>query len=193
VKDEQEYYSEAYWYNNPTEHADVDNYGENYYAYKIYQNVILKISDIPTEGYIILLGTNRCVSFDLLCRHFGADRCIGFDVHNPTNHPCVTIKDCNLLSPLDDIPIAFCHNDLGSFPTTPKLKIHGQEWATSNIIKGGYFLGRNNLNCAKFKSEEFMTKHGFVNYHFADMQNKYDMSTLDSQCVEGHMLSQKIK
>ena len=70
MKNEQEYYSEAYWYNNPTKHADVDNYGENYYAYKIYQNVILKIPDIPDEGYIVLLGTNLCVSFDLLCRHF---------------------------------------------------------------------------------------------------------------------------
>tara|TARA_R100000008_G_scaffold86872_1_gene82240 strand:+ start:2943 stop:3521 length:579 start_codon:yes stop_codon:yes gene_type:complete len=192
MEDEKKYYNEEYWYDNPSEHADVDNYGENYYAYKIYKNIILNISDIPNDGYIVLLGTNRCVSFNLLCEFFGKERCVGFDISNPTNHSRVTIKDCNLLSPLDDIPIAFCHNDLGSFPTTPQLKIRGQKWAARNIIKGGYFLGRNNLNCAKFKSEEFMREAGFTNYHFVDLKNKYNMDDLDFKCIEGHMLSQKI-
>ena len=140
---EADYYNKEYWYDNPEEHSDVDNYGENYYAYQIYEKMILNL-DIPEEGYIVLMGTNRCVSFDLLCNYFGNDRCIGFDIHNPENHPRVVVKDCMTLSEVDDLPIAFCHNDLGSFPTTPELKIYGQKWAARNIIKGGYFLGRNN-------------------------------------------------
>tara|TARA_R100000152_G_C6732743_1_gene157214 strand:- start:8 stop:583 length:576 start_codon:yes stop_codon:yes gene_type:complete len=189
---EEKYYDVDYWYNNPEEHADVSNYNKDYYAYKIYENVILKLKDVPDEGYIVLLGTNRCVSFNLLCEHFGYERCIGYDIHNPTNHPRVKIKDCNLLSDMDNIPIAFCHNDLGSFPTTPKLKAHGQEWAAKNFVKGGYFLGRNNLNSAKYKSEELMESHGFENIHFKDIQDKYDMSKFEHSWIEGHMLSRKL-
>ena len=189
---ENNFYSKEYWYDNSEEHSDVGNYGEDYYAYKIYKNIVLKLQDVPDDGYIVLLGTNRCVSFNLLCDHFGEDRCIGFDIHNPTNHPCVKIKDCTQLSEVDDIPIAFCHNDLGSFPTTPKLKIHGQKWAARNIIDGGYFLGRNNLNAAKFKSEEFMQDLGFNNKQFKDMIEEYDMTSFEETCIEGHMISRRI-
>jgi hypothetical protein len=188
---EVQYYNREYWYDNEDEHSDVDNYGEKYYAYQIYENVILQMDDIPEEGYIVLLGTNRCVSFDLLCDHFGRDRCVGFDIYNPTNHPCVRIKDCTTLSDVDNMPIAFCHNDLGSFPTTPELKIHGQKWAAKNITKGGYFLGRNNLNVAKFKSEELMESLEFENIHFSDIQNQYNMKKFDPSWIEGHMLSRK--
>ena len=41
--------------------------------------------------------------------------------------------------------IAFCHNDLGNYATTPKLKEHAQKWAAKNIIKGGYMLSNNNI------------------------------------------------
>jgi len=190
---EKDFYKKEYWYDNPEEHSDVDNYGENYYAYQIYDNMILDLKDIPEEGYIVVLGTNRCVSFDLLCDHFGSDRCIGFDLYNPTNHPHVKIKDCTALTEADDIPIAFCHNDLGSFPKTPRLKIHGQMWAARNIIRGGYLLGRNNLNSARFKSEELMEDLGFENIHFKDLEHKYDMSTFEPSWIEGHMLSRRIK
>ena len=188
---EVDFYKKEYWYDNESEHSDVDNYGEKYYAYQIYKNVILQMEDIPEEGYIVLLGTNRCVSFDLLCDRFGHDRCIGFDIYNPTNHPRVVTKDCTMLSESDDMAISFCHNDLGSFPTTPELKIHGQKWASRNIIKGGYFLGRNNLNVAKFKSEELMESLGFENIHFSDIQDKYNMKNFDPSWIEGHMLSRK--
>ena len=188
---ETQFYDREYWYNNPDEHIEEDNYGEKYYGYQIYENIILKLEDIPSDGFIVLLGTNRCVSFNLLCDHFGADRCIGFDIHNPTNHSRVVTKDCITLSEDDDIPIAFCHNDLGSFPTTPKLKIHGQEWAARNIINGGFFLGRNNLNSAKYQSEEVMNELGFENFHFKDLQNDFDMTNFEPSWIEGHMLSRR--
>ena len=95
------------------------------------------------------------------------------------------------LSELDDFPIAFCHNDLGSFPTTPELKIYGQKWAARNIIKGGYFLGRNNLNVARFKSEELMESLDFENIQFKDIQDQYGMKDFDPSWIEGHMLSRK--
>jgi hypothetical protein len=192
MSEENKFYSESYWYNNPVEHEDVSNYNENYYVYKIYKNILFNLKDIPKDGFIVVLGTNKCVSFDLLCNHFGSERCIGYDIANPKKHPRVIVKDCNLLGDDDNIPIAFCHNDLGSFPTTPALKIHGQKWATKNIIKGGYFLGRNNLNAAQFKAEELMEQNGFKNYLFKNLERDFDLSTLDDRCIEGHMLSQKL-
>ena len=188
---EKEFYSKEYWYDSPEQHSDVDNYGKSYYGYQILEKVILQLEDIPKEGYIVLLGTNRCVALDLLCNHFGHERCIGYDLHNPIRHPRVVVKNCMSLSDVDDLPIAFCHNDLGSFPKTPELKIYGQKWAAKNIIKGGYFLGRNNLNSAKFKSEELMDGLGFENIHFKDIEDQYDMKNFDSSWIEGHMLSRR--
>ena len=94
---------------------------------------------------------------------------------------------------LEIIPIAFCHNDLGSFPTTPQLKIHGQKWAAKNIVHGGIMLSRNNLNSAKFKSEELMIEHGFKNHLFADIKknNPKPILCLRERDIEGHMFSIK--
>lgn len=190
---ENSYYSKDYWFDNPEEHDDVDNYGPDYYVNHIYRDIIFKLN-IPDEGFIVVLGTNRCVSFQLLCDFFGEERCIGYDIHNPTNHPRVIIKDCNMLGEADKIPIAFCHNDIGSFPTTPLLKQGVQAWAAPNVVKDGYFLGRNNLNRAKWNSERFMKQEGFVNTKFAHLdRKKFDLSNLDKQSIEGHMISRRIK
>ena len=102
-------------------------------------NIIFKL-DLPKEGYIVVLGTHNCVALQKLCNFFGKDRVIGYDLHNPKNHPNVIIKDCNKLNDNDNVPIAFFHNNLGSFSTTPKLKLHGYNWALKNITKGGYIF-----------------------------------------------------
>ena len=54
----------------------------------------------------------------------------------------------------DKMDIAFCHNDLGNYATTPKLKEHAQKWAAKNLVNGGYFLSNNNFNRAKVKNIE---------------------------------------
>ena len=69
-----------------------------------------------------------------------------FDLFNPNNHPSVVILYCEDLTDEDNFEIAFCHNDMGGFWKTPQLKLHCQNWAAKNIIKGGYFLGNNNYN-----------------------------------------------
>lgn len=195
MKNEKKYYDSNFWFNQINEHnqkQNVDDYGKNYYVYKIYENLIKKITDIPKNGYIVVLGTNKCVSFDLLCQHFGYDRCIGFDLDNPTNHPKVKIMDCSKLSDKDNFPISFVHNDLGSFPLTPKLKLHAQKWAVNNVIDGGYFLSRNNLNSAKFDLESLMSKNNFLNMQFESLSGLLDLSSLDSYTIEGHMLCKKV-
>ena len=184
------YYSYNYWFDNP-EHDNWDQGGENYYVNTFYENIIMKLDDISKEGKILILGTHNCVSFDKLCKYFGYERCIGYDLHNPTNHPNVVIKDCMKLSDNDKIDIAFCHNDLGNYATTPKLKEHAQKWAAKNIIKGGYMLSNNNFNRAKVKNIEIMEENKFTVIQLIDLQDKYDLSKLDKSRIEGYMLSQK--
>ena len=82
---EDSYYSKDYWFENPEEHNDVDNYGPVYYVNHIYKDIIFKLQ-IPDEGFIVVLGTNKCVSFELLCDFYGEERCIGYDINNPNRH-----------------------------------------------------------------------------------------------------------
>ena len=179
-----------FWFNN-TEFDDHDQFGHKYYVNTFYRDIVPTLN-IPDEGYIVVMGTARAVSFDILCKTFGNDRCIGFDLYNPNNHPCVKIKDCADMSPDDNIPIAFAHNDIGSIPHTPQLKINTQLWLMNNIIKGGYILGNNNLNRAKFKFEELMENNGFENTQFIDLPNDVTQN-LPYERIEGYMHSIKIK
>ena len=193
MKEENEipYYSYDFWFNN-TEHDSWDQGGEKYYVNTFYENIIMKLEDIPKEGKILILGTHNCYTFDKLCKHFGYDRCIGYDLHNPNNHPNVVIKDCMDLSDEDKIDIAFCHNDLGNYATTPKLKEHGQKWAAKNLVSGGYFLCNNNFNRAKVKNIEIMEENNCTNTQLVDLQTKYELSKLPFERIEGYMLSKKL-
>tara|TARA_B100001094_G_scaffold332783_1_gene406468 strand:- start:1251 stop:3212 length:1962 start_codon:yes stop_codon:yes gene_type:complete len=189
-QEEKLYYSYDYWFNNK-EHDSWDQGGEKYYVNTFYENIIMKLEDIPKEGKILILGTHNCYTFDKLCKHFGYDRCIGYDLHNPNNHPNVIIKDCMKLSDDDKIDIAFCHNDLGNYATTPKLKEHAQKWAAKNLVSGGYFLCNNNFNRAKVKNIEIMEENNCNNTQLVDLQIKFDLSNLPFERIEGYMLSKK--
>tara|TARA_S200000501_G_C20781854_1_gene725405 strand:+ start:639 stop:1244 length:606 start_codon:yes stop_codon:yes gene_type:complete len=165
---------------------------QNYYVNEIYEKLVFSLT-LPENGKILVLGTHNCVSFDKLCKHFGYDRCIGFDLFNPKNHPCVIIKDCELLDANDDFEIAFCHNDIGSFWKTPELKLHCQKWASKNVVKGGYFLGNNNYNRPRIELEKRMEKFGFRNYQLLEQNSKLDDHlSLPNDILKGYMVSRRI-
>lgn len=196
------YYSENYWFNNK-EHDCWYQGGEKYYVNSFYENIIFKLEDIPKEGFIVVLGTHNCIAFEKLCKYFGNHRVIGYDLYNPKKHPNVTIKDCNTLNDDDNIPIAFLHNDLGSFSTTPKLKYNGYKWAVKNMVNGGYILGNNNLNRAKINIEEFMEINNFKNIYLKDLpKTKFNLQKLKEKeshnnrefcALDGYMLSKKME
>ena len=177
-----------FWFNNK-DHDEWDQWNNGYYVNSFYKDIVFDL-EIPADGYIVVTGTARCVSFDLLCNKFGADRCIGFDLYNPTDHPRVTIKDCLELCEQDDIPIAFAHNDVGNMLYTPELKIHTHKWLAKNIVKGGWLLGPNNLNRAKFQFEEYLMQQGFNNTHFIDLGSQ--TKNIPQWIVDGKMISQKV-
>ena len=178
-----------FWFNNP-EFDEHDQFGSQYYVNTFYEDIVKNL-EIPDKGYIVVMGTARAVSFDILCEHFGYDRCIGYDLYNPSNHPRVKIKDCMELSESDNIPIAFAHNDMGSLPHTPDLKIHTHKWLLNNNVKGGYILGNNNLNRAKFDFEGLMESNGFENIQFSELGDK--VKNLPKERIEGYMLSRRVK
>ena len=179
-----------YWFNNK-EHDDSSQFDENYFVYKIYKEIISKL-EIPDNGYIVVAGTNNCVSFDLLCKHFGYDRCLGFDLYNPKNHPRVITKNCWNLSEKDNLPIAFAHNDVGSYPTTPELKLFTQKWLISNIISDGYLLSNNNINSAKYDLEKLTKEKNFNNINLSQLdRQKFDVSSIDEQKLESYMICKK--
>jgi hypothetical protein len=188
---ESKFYDKDFWFNKTHLHGDVNGYTSEYYVCKIYEDVIFKLSDIPDNGYIVMLGTNNCVAFDMLCDKFGSDRCLGYDIANPKNNSRVITKNALDLSLSDNIDIAFVHNDIGSFPTTPIAKWAAQCWAAPNVVSGGYFLGRNNFNSAKYPLEQHLTRHGFINTHFLGIKGLMDLTRLDEECVEGHMISKR--
>ena len=189
--EESEYYSYNYWFEHP-QLEEWGNGGEDCYINFFYEDVVKKL-DIPEEGYIVSLGTHLCVSFEKLCKFFGPERCIGYDLYNPTNHPRVVLKNGLELGESDNIPIAFCHNDIGNFPTTPKLKLHAQEWAIKNVIPGGYFLGNNNKNSAGYNLESLMNNHGFENTFLSALdKNKFDLSRIPMGRHGAYMISKKI-
>ena len=69
---ESNFYSEDYWFNQAHLHGSVNGYSSEYYVCKIYEDVVFKLLDIPDDGYIVMLGTNKCVAFDMLCDRFGS-------------------------------------------------------------------------------------------------------------------------
>jgi len=184
-----DYYSEDFWFNNLNNHG-IDAYDETYWAYVMFKEIICKIKDVPDTGYIVVLGTNNCLSFDLLCKHFGYDRCIGYDIANPTNHP--NVRTMNVLDIDEEYPIAFCYNDVGNFKLTPIAKLHAQHWGAKNVMNGGYFLGRNNLNSGEFILEEQMERFGFLNTQLLTLTGIFNLSKLTNRELEGHMISKKI-
>ena len=186
-----ENYSVDYWYNDSS-HSAWDFGGEKYYVNTFYEEIIKKL-DIPDNCKILVLGTHNCVSFDKLCKHFGYNRCLGYDIANPKNHPNVIIKNCMNLNDKDNLNLAFCHNDLGNYSQTPKLKEHGQKWLAKNIIMGGWVLCNNNFNRAKVKNIEIMEKNGFKIYQLLDLVEKYNIKYLPYERIEGYMICQKIK
>jgi hypothetical protein len=181
-----------FWFNN-SEFDEHDQFGSKYYVNDFYREIVSNL-DIPKDGFIVVAGTHKAVSFNILCDMFGSDRCIGFDLYNPSEHNRVFIKDCLSLSEKDNIPIAFAHNDVGSLSHTPDVKIHAHKWLTGNIVPGGCLMGNNNLNRAKFKFEEYMIENGFTNTHFLDLDdNVFDISSFPIERIEGYMISRKLQ
>ena len=179
-----EVYDYDYWYNQTdTHHGNVFGYGPKYIHNRIIKEVVFQL-DLP-KGKIVMLGSHRCYGLELLCKHYGYDKVIGFDLYNPTKHKCVIIT--NFLHYNKSVNCAFVLNDIGSFELTPKAKIHAQKWAAKNTIKDGYVLGSTNGNRAGYKIEEDMTNNGFEIIKLTSFKTK----NIPNWALENYVLYKK--
>lgn len=104
-----------------------------------FKNVLFNL-DIP-KGFIVEFGTFRCVSFNKLIKHFGQDRCFGFDIVNYENHPNVVECDVrtdlkfNLISNM-----AFAWNDISEWHGSPESKLAILNYTNKKLVPGGYYM-----------------------------------------------------
>ena len=63
-----------FWFNN-SEFDEHDQFGSKYYVNDFYREIVSNL-DIPKDGFIVVAGTHKAVSFNVLCDMFGSDRCI---------------------------------------------------------------------------------------------------------------------
>ena len=166
ISSDEEVYDYDFWFNQIELHGDVHNYGPDYVHNKILQQIIFLL-DLPT-GKIVMLGSNKCYGLELLCKQYGYDKVIGYDLHNPTNHKCVI--QGNILTLAQPIESSLVINDIGNFELTPKAKIYAQEWAANNTVINGYVLGNTNNNKAGYNIEEYMSNKGFELIKLTDFE-----------------------
>lgn len=119
------------------EHSDMSEWNQT--VRKFFAEVLF-LQPVPEQGWIVELGTFRCASFQLLCQHFGLERCVGYDVINYANHPRVIEKDVRSLGPEDDRPIAIGWNDVSDWKHSPKSKAAGADYLLRNMVVGGFYI-----------------------------------------------------
>ena len=180
-----------YWYNNIDEHGeDVYSYGPKYYVGLVIKKIIPFLK-LPSSEKICMLGTHNCYSFKLLEEFYGKDRCIGFDLKNPTNRSNIiegSIVDLNSdLIP----PLSFCWNDLGNYKRNPFEKMYGQIVFANRIVNGGVFIGRDGSNRARFPVEALMSELNYKNENLLNFFIQKDISFegIDKSLLSSHLIS----
>lgn len=180
-----------YWFNQIPKHGeDVFNYGPNYYI-NIILNKIMSKFQLPSHGKICMLGTHNCYSFSLLEEFYGKERCIGYDLYNPTKRINIVEGSITNLNPSDVPQLAFCWNDLGNYSRNPYQKMYAQILFANKIINNGIFIGRDHSNRARFPVNALMKEYGFSNYtlHEYFKNNNINSAGIDSNILKSHLVS----
>lgn len=179
-----EVYEYDYWFNQTELHGNVYDYGPDYVHNKIVREIIFNI-DLP-EGKIVMLGSHTGYGLNLLCEQYGAERVIGFDLYNPSNHPRVITG--NIFDLSHNIDCALIINDIGNYKLTPKAKIYAQEWASNNTVSGGYILANTNNNNANYQIQEYMATKHFTMHRLTE----YTSVTVPNWALKSYALYKRI-
>lgn len=97
---------------------------------------------VPSTGKICEAGVWDHDVYNKLKKHFGADRCIGFDIYDYLDTPdeSVIIGDFRSIHSKHNQDIAFFWNGLGGWDTNPTSKQAGLDYAYNNLVSGGYYV-----------------------------------------------------
>ncbi|MBO6979326.1 MAG: hypothetical protein JJ837_07845 [Prochlorococcus marinus XMU1428] len=182
-----------YWFNNIENHGeDVYSYGPKYYVAAILER-ILPVLKIPNSGKICMLGTHKCYSFSLLENFFGEKNCIGYDLLNITKRSNIIEGSIIEIEKKFIPPLSFCWNDLGNYSRNPYEKMFGQIVFSNRIVKGGFFIGRDGSNRARFPVETLMDELSFESTNLLNyfIDKSIDYSDLDESILKSHLISIK--
>jgi len=181
--------SEAFdfWFSDVGQYGELKhNHGYNSKGYFLFTHILPKLA-IPSNGHVMQMGSNFCVSFDILYRMFG-DRAIGVDLWNPLEHPKVIEKN---IYDLHDINLSFCHIDAGDFKWTPNLRLYSIHYALRNTLKGGIIItaGGNYVNeCLQVNLNEMFLKN---DYTIKSCKDYTDKTVLDEIGVQHEIIAIK--
>jgi hypothetical protein len=175
-----------FWFKFPCSLEKGHNYGYNSKGSFLFTRVLPKIG-IPDSGIVMQMGSNFCVSFDILYRKYG-ERALGIDLWNPLDHP--NVDEINVYD-LPDINLAFCHVDSGHFQFTPSLRTYSIEYAIRNTLQGGAIItaGGNYVNeCLGVNLNEMFLDSG---YTIKNCKDYTDETVLDKIGVQHEIIAIK--
>lgn len=103
---------------------------------------VIPLFSFPDLGYIVEYGSWRGTVVDILSKRYGAERVLGFDISNFTNHSQIHNVDVRLISgdKRYKMPIALAWNDLSEWTGSPASKQAAFDHAMNNMIDGGIFI-----------------------------------------------------
>lgn len=119
--------------------------------------------EMPTAGFMTMLGTHNCEVFETWCNKWGADRCLGFELYNEKHFNNIVVMDVRTLGHWFTTPISLAWNDIGSWIRTPEARTQSYEWVKNNVISGGFSIERSD-EIAEWKLSEDMTNNDFVEH-----------------------------
>ena len=123
---------------NPRYLASVDMSGWEEAVSRFFSSFVF--NRVLPNGAIVELGTAHGRSFAHLCRQYGEERCLGFDVVNYSEHPRIRTRDVRAFLDEDHGPAALVFNDLSDWTTSPVSKRAGLAYAVQNLVPGGLYI-----------------------------------------------------
>ena len=156
--------------------------------------LLIPVLKIPQAGKVCMLGTHTCHSFSILEEHFGEERCIGYDLYNPTKRRNITEKPINQIDASKIPQLSFCWNDIGNYSRSPGDKMLAQIRFAAKVMSKGCFIGRDGSNRARFPVDAFMEELGCKNLSLYDFfsQRNIDTNTVSPHFLKSHLRSFRI-
>ena len=123
-------------------------------------STLLDAYTLPT-GKVTMLGVWNCHFYDILKAKYGAANCTGFDIHEYHADDTVTIGDFRTIHSSHTYDVALVYNAMGTWENNGSSKLKGLEWATTNVVTGGYYLEQY-TTAASTRISQTETESGFT-------------------------------
>ena len=134
------------------------------------KHIIEKKFILPKIGKLIEFGVfGKGKTFKRLCKKWGANRVIGYELHPQIKHKNLKKFDLNNIGSNQKTDIAFCDVDVGDFDTHSKLRLKLVRWSAPQIVMGGIIMCNSPMvtdNVWQDKGHDYLIKNGFVCYRF---------------------------